>query len=43
MTFKEKLIEKAKQINIKKEIDQIIEDMDKFASYREYFSELPRS
>ena len=40
MTFKEKLIEKAKQISIKKEIDQIIEDMDKFASYREYFIKL---
>lgn len=40
MTFKEKLVEKAKQISIKKEIDQIIEDMDKFASYREYFIKL---
>lgn len=40
MTFKERLIEKAKQITIKKEIDQIIEDMDKFASYREYFIKL---
>ena len=40
MTFKDRLIEKAKQINIKKEIDQIIEDMDKFASYREYFIKL---
>ena len=40
MTFKEKLIEKAKQINIKKEMDQIIEDMNKFASYREYFIKL---
>ena len=37
MTFKERLIEKAKQIDIKKEIDQIIDNMDKFASYREYF------
>ena len=27
MTFKERLIEKAEQINIKKEIDHIIEDM----------------
>ena len=40
MTFKEKLIKKAKQISIKKEIDEIIEDMDKFASYREYFIKL---
>lgn len=40
MTFKERLIEKARQISIKKEIDQVIEDMNKFASYRAYFIKL---
>ena len=40
MNFKQKLIKKAEQINIQKEMDQIIEDMDKFAHYREYFIKL---
>lgn len=40
MNFKERLIEKAEQLNIQKEMDQVIKDMDKFANYREYFIKL---
>ena len=40
MNFKKRLIEKAEQINIQKEMDQVIENMDKFANYREYFIKL---
>lgn len=36
MTFKEKLIEKAEQINIQKEIDYIKQDMENYFSYRNY-------
>ena len=36
MTFKQKLIEKAEQINIQKEMDYIKKDMEDYFSYRKY-------
>ena len=36
MTFKEKLIEKAEQINIEKEMDEIKQGMEDYFSYRNY-------